>query len=84
MSKLQNCGQSLHRFSKRWSEFKILKKIAKLWLHFLKVWLPLNVTNGSLTMPHFLKADQNLVNFLRIWNEQKGKTEFQILRKVAF
>ena len=46
-SKLQSCGQSLHRFSKRWLEFKILKKMTKLWLRFLKLWLPLNVINGS-------------------------------------
>ena len=45
--KFQSCGQSLHRFSKRWPEFQILRKMAKLWLRFLKVWLSLNVTDEN-------------------------------------
>ena len=42
-----SCGQSLHRFSKSWSEFQICKTVAKLWFRFFKVWLPLNDLTGT-------------------------------------
>ena len=56
-------SQSLHWFSKSWQKFQITRKLTKLWLHFLKVWLSLNVTNAR----GVKKSGQTLLRFSKVW-----------------